>query len=285
MRPISITSSCAKIAESYFVCEFFKHTFSEHIDPNQYGCTKGRSTTLALIKFTHYIYQSLDNSTNFARILLIDFRKAFDLINHNILFDKMNNIRLPPHIALWFLSFLNNRSQYFSANSIFSSTQSVNAGTPQGTLSGPLNFNLLINDLMFNLECIKYVDDTTATSVSDDPLDEALQHAADDLTSWCNDSGMQINVGKTKEMLIYFGTRYPTQSVPLIKINNASVERVTSFKLLGIYFNNRLDWKDHVAYITTKASKHIFCLFKLVRAGVDTKSVIYVYCSLLSDRF
>ena len=143
LRPICITSSCAKIAES-FVCDFFKHTFVEHCDPNQYGCTKGRSTTLALIKFFHYIYQSLDNSTNFARILLIDFRKAFDLINHNILCDKMNNIKLPPHIALWFLSFLNNRSQYVSVNSVCSRTRSVNAGTPRELCLGPLTSTFLL---------------------------------------------------------------------------------------------------------------------------------------------
>jgi len=164
-----------------------------------------------------------------------------------------------------------------------SRTQSANAGTPQGTLSGPLNFNLLINDLIFDIECIKYVDDsdTTVTSISDDPLDEALQHAADDLTSWCDDNGMEINMGKTKEMLIHFGTRYPSQSVPLVKINNAPVERVTSFKLLGVYFNNRLDWKDHVAHITTKASKRIFCLHQLVRAGIDARALTNVYCSLI----
>ena len=280
LRPISITSSCSKIAES-FVCRFFNDVFTDHCDDNQFGCIKGRSTTLALIKFFHYLYCSTDNSENFARVLLVDFKKAFDLINHNILYKKMMNINLPPHLTLWFLSFLNNRSQFVSINSSSSSTQYVNAGTPQGTLSGPQDFNLLINDLVFNIEYIKYVDDTTTTSVSDDPLDDALQHAADDLSSFCSSTDMHINVGKTKEMLIYFGKRYPSQSIPTVHVNGTSIERVNSTKLLGVYFNNRLDWKDHVTYIVTKASKRIFCLSQLVRAGISTKQLVNIYCSLI----
>ena len=280
LRPISITSSCAKIAES-FVCKFFNETFGDHCDPNQFGCTKGRSTTLALIKFTHYLYQSIDNCNNFVRILLIDFRKAFDLIDHNILYNKMTDIELPPHLTVWFLSFLNNRSQYVSINSSRSSTRYVNAGTPQGTLSGPLDFNLMINDLTFDVEYCKYVDDTTATSVSDDPLDDALQHAADRLSCWCGTSGMHINEGKTKEVLIHFGKSYPVHSIPPIKINGADIERVDSFKMLGVYFNTRLDWNDHAAHIVTKANKRIFCLIQLVRAGVASKDIVRVYCSLI----
>ena len=280
LRPISITSSCSKIAES-FICRFFNDVFTDHCDINQFGCIKGRSTTLALIKFFHYLYLSTDNCCNFARILLVDFKKAFDLINHNTLYKKMTNIDLPPHLTLWFLSFLNNRSQFVSVNSSPSRTQSVNSGTPQGTLSGPLDFNLLINDLVFDVEYIKYVDDTTATSVSDDPLDDALQHAADDLSSFCSSNCMHINVGKTKEMLIYFGKRYPAQSIPPIQVNGTSIERVKSTKLLGVFFNNRLDWKDHVTYIVTKASKRIFCLSQLVRVGISTKHVVNIYCSLI----
>ena len=185
------------------MCKFFNEIFTDHLDPNQFGGTGGRSTTLALIKFSHHLYKSLDRGNNFARILLVDFRKAFDLINQNILYEKMQKIKLPPHLTLWFLSFLHNRSQYVSVNSSCSSTHYVNAGTPQGTLSGPLDFNLLINDLSFDLDYLKYIDDTTATSVSDDPLDDALQFAADYLCRWCHTRGMEINVGKTKEGLIF----------------------------------------------------------------------------------
>jgi hypothetical protein len=100
------------------------------------------------------------------------------------------------------------------------------AGTPQGTLSGPNDFKLLINDLQFDLPYGKYVDDTTVVSVSSQPTDYSLQAASNQLCTWCDDNGMQINVKKTKEMLIHFGKGVSNSEVPLLSINNVSVERV-----------------------------------------------------------
>lgn len=280
LRPISITSSLSKIAES-FMCRFFNDHFTPYRDPNQYGCTKGLSTTLALISFTHYLFESLDNSNCFARILFVDFTKSFDLINHNILYHKMLDINLPPHLCVWFLSFLINRLQYVSINNISSGYKLISAGTPQGTLSGPIDFNLLINDLRFTLEYLKYVDDTTVISISDDPLDNSLQQAADDLTIWCCENGMEINNTKTKEMLIYFGKKYPHNAVPNLFINNSTIERVSCFKLLGVYYNNVLTWSNHVSYIVSKACKRIYCITQLVRAGINCNDVVTVYCSII----
>ena len=280
LRPISITSSLSKIAES-FICRFFDDTFRNHCDPNQFGGVKGKSTTLALIKFSHYLFKCLDNRDKFVRILFVDFVKAFDLINHNILFSKMENIQLPPHIKLWFLSFLYNRSQFVNIESSFSSVKTVNAGTPQGTLSGPVNFNLLINDLQFFLEYLKYVDDTNYVSESDDPLDDSFQNAADYLSSWCTENETKLNVDKTKEMLLYFGKKYPSQSIPNVCINGMAVERVRSFKLLGVIFNDTLTWTEHVIYLISKASKRIFSIVQLVKSGVCPSDVIKIYCSII----
>ena len=193
----------------------------------------------------------------------------------------MVNINLPSHVSVWLLSFLVNRSQFVSVNNMCSEFTTTNAGAPQGTSCGPLAFNLLINDLVFNLDYLKYVDDTTAVSVSDDPLDDSLQSATDDLSNWCDENGMRINVFKTKEMLIYFGKNYPRGAVPNLVINNSTIERVSTFKLLGVYFNNDLTWSDHVAYIVTKACKRIYCIKQLVHAGIASKDVIIVYCSII----
>jgi hypothetical protein len=183
--------------------------------------------------------------------------------------------------CVWFLSFLINRLQYVSINNISSGFKLVNAGTPQGTLSGPIDFNLLINDLRFSLEYLKYVDDTTAISISDDPLDNSLQQAANDLNIWCHENGMQISSTKTKEMLIYFGKKYPLNAVPNLLINDTTIERVTCFKLLGIYYNDTLTWSNHVSYIVSKACKRTFCIYQLVRAGINCKDIITVYCSII----
>jgi len=81
-----------------------------------------------------------------------------------------------------------------------------NAGTPQGTISGPNDFKLLINDLSFELDYAKYVDDTTVLSVSSNPADNSLQLAANHLVDWTTHNYMIVNECKTKEMLIHFGS-------------------------------------------------------------------------------
>ena len=193
----------------------------------------------------------------------------------------MLDISLPPHLTTWFLSFLNNRLQFVSIDNVSSNFNVTNAGTPQGTISGPLCFNLLINDLMFLLPYLKYVDDTSVLSISDDPLDTSLQHETDNLCRWCDKNGMRVNPDKTKEMLLYFGKKYPTDSIPNIIINGTPIERTSCFKLLGVYFNNQLTWSDHISYIVAKASKRIYCITQLTRCSVNPKNIITVYCSII----
>lgn len=280
LRPISITSSLSKIAESY-MCKFFNAHFQQHLDFDQFGCTAGRSTVLALVKICHYLFTAMDSRDIFGRILFVDFTKAFDLIDHNILFQKMCELDFAPHIIVWFLSFLVNRTQFVSLGTSFSECKITNAGTPQGTLSGPNDFKLMINDLMFDLAYIKYVDDTTVASVSCDPLDESLQRAADHLLDWCAKNGMRLNSSKTKEMVIYFGKKFPVTAVPPINIDGTVIERVSTFKLLGVVFNSQLTWHDHVNYILSKVSKRMYYISQLVKSGVKDSNVIEIYCSVI----
>ena len=280
LRPIAITSSVSKVAE-HFICQFFNEHFDPLVDDNQFGCTRSRSTTLALLKFTHLLFTSSDLSCNFIRILLVDFSKAFDLVDSNVLYDKFVSYGFPSHVTAWFLSFLDKREQYVKVGNRESSVCISHAGTPQGTLSGPRDFKLLINDLSFELPFIKYVDDTNCTSVSDDPLDNSLQLAADSLLSWCGDSGMRVNPLKTKEALIYFGKLFSGSYVPRITINGEQIERVNTFKFLGVIFNSELSWSDHVRYMLDKIARRYFIIHQLSRIGLNHKDIVSVYCAVM----
>ena len=112
------------------------------------------------------------------------------------------------------------------------------AGTPQGTLAGPNDFKLLIDDLKFNLDYAKYVDDTTVYSVSSDPQDAILQAAADNFVGWAQQNSMLVNESKTKELIIHFGKLIDIDSTENIVMNGRTIERVQSFKLLGIHILN-----------------------------------------------
>ena len=233
LRPISVTSSLAKIAEHY-ISQHFNARFKKLIDCNQFGCATGRSTTLALLKFAEELYRSADSSNNIIRIMFVDLSKAFDRVNHNILLQKFLDNNFPLNVTLWSLMFLFNRSQHVNIDQQSSSVLFSHAGTPQGTLAGPDNFKLLINDLRPNVPYIKYVDDLSCLSCSDDPHNDSLQCAANEVSSWCELNGMILNAAKTKEMIVYFGRRYNNCDIPYLKINGNQIERVPFFKLLGV---------------------------------------------------
>ena len=131
------------------------------MDANQFGSAKGRSTTLALIKFSHILFDAADDSTNIVRVLFVDFRKAFELIDNNVFCNKLIANMFPPHLSLWSLSFLCDRCQFVKIGHNCSKVMYVNAGAPQGTRAGPNDFNLMINYLHFELPYVKYVDDVS----------------------------------------------------------------------------------------------------------------------------
>ena len=280
VRPIAITNGIAKVAEK-FVAQWFNEHFQTHLDKNQFGCTANRSTTHALIKISHEIFKASDNSNNFIRILFVDFAKAFDLIDHNVLLQKFIKYDFPPHISAWSLSFLHDRQQFVKVNGSISSVQGSNAGTPQGTISGPNEFKLIINDLEFDGQYAKYVDDTTTLSISTDPLNLELQNSANKLSDWTRLNHMRINESKTKEMLIYFGSKYNPDVVRNITINSVDIERVATFKLLGVMFSNDLSWTEHVHYILKKVAKRMYCMHYLTRAGIKECDSVIIYCSII----
>ena len=99
------------------------------------------------------------------RIVLLDFAKAFDLINHGKLLVKLKANDVPPHILRWMGSFLLDRTQQVKIGKTVSSVGNPNGGVPQGTVSGPRHFIMYINDLTTIAPIYKYVDDSTLFEV------------------------------------------------------------------------------------------------------------------------
>ena len=103
--------------------------------------------------------------------------------------------------------------------------------------------------MQFDIGYVRFVDDTTTFSVSNDPYNCLLQKAADYLVSWTNVNGMVINTSKTQEMVVYFGKQLCVTDIPLIYINGRHIKRAASFKLLGVVISSDLTCDAHVSYI------------------------------------
>ncbi len=136
---------------------------------NQYGCIPNSSTTHALVNLVvHNWSQATDGTGADVRVIALDYRNAFNLIDHNILISKLSNYGINPHIVNWICDFLSNRSQRVKlANDCLSEWKLVPAGVPQGTKLGPWLFLIMIEDLeiLSSDGTVRFVDDTTAYEI------------------------------------------------------------------------------------------------------------------------
>jgi hypothetical protein len=279
LRPISLTPILCKGIE-YYARDWFMDIFKSQIDEYQYGSQSECSTVIALAQLFHNWLLNLDSGKNVVRILLVDFSKAFDLVDHNILINKVSKTGAPEFLISWLHSFLCGRQQRVKIGSTFSKWTPLNAGVPQGTLLGPSTFLLHINDLKTDCNSVKYVDDTTIWETCDKRGENSnIQNAANQTFTWCQTNNMRLNTDKTKEMLIDFSKK-PFNIKPIC-MNDSDIERVKSTKLLGVIINNTLTWNDHVDYICNKASKRLYFLRLLRRANIIPLDIVQVYCSTI----
>ena len=138
LRLISLTPILSKVGEEFVVDGYVKPAVLAKIDRNQYGSVPKSSTVHALISMLHNWYKDTDGNGSTMRVMLFDFKKAFDLIDHAILMAKLGDYELPPWVLDWIADFLTDRKQRVKlAHDCHSDWGSVRAGVPQETKLGP----------------------------------------------------------------------------------------------------------------------------------------------------
>ena len=177
------------------------------------------------------MYKHID-SGNIVFSLFLDFRKAFDCVNHEILLSKFNTYGVRGIALDWLSSYLTNREQYVSINNVDSNLRVIQCGVPQGSILGLLLFLIFINDITkcFNqFKYIFYADDSTLSSYvpGDNVLDsvELINSELKRLDRWLKSNKISINADKTKYMLFSYNknVNFPDISVGNNTINETSV--------------------------------------------------------------
>lgn len=279
IRPISLTPVLAKVMES-FTCKWVKDFIANDIDPHQYGSVQNSSTVHALVELVHRWQQALDEPGNALRVLLLDYSKAFDRVDHNILLRKLANMGIPDFLIRWFTSFLCGRRQRTKIGDILSEWTSINAGVPQGTLFGPVGFIVHINDLRSVLDITKYVDDSSLWEVCDNlGISSNLQQGATEAIQWSDNNLMKANCDKTKELLVDFSRK--VSDIPCVNIKGTDIERVQCAKLLGVIITSDLTWGEHVDNVHNRAAQRLYFLRLLKRAGMPADSMVKVYTAIV----
>ena len=284
LRPISLTPTISKVAEDFIVSDYIKPAVMKIIDPNQFGTISNSSTTMAIISMLHKWYGDTDGTGSTIRVLLCDYRKAFDLIDHSLLVAKLKQLDIPGSVINWIISFLTGRSQRVAlGNHCFSEWGRVPSGVPQGTKLGPWLFLIMINDLIVSepFSIWKYVDDSTVSETVLKGAQSNIQLAADEVNLWSKSNLFQLNCEKTKELVITYGRSKPEDLFPPISIEEEPIGVVTKTYLLGVTINSKLSWDDHITKLVKKATRKIYFLVQLKRARVPPTELVLYYCACI----
>jgi len=155
----------------------------------------------------------------------------------------------------------------------------MDADMPQGSFLRPLTFIMLVDSLQASCMTHKFVDDTTLSEVVAKTVTSHMQAFCDELVQQSEEARMNVNGRKTKKMMIDPIAKEPSQ---LLSLCGAMIDRVTAFKLLGVYVSCDLKWSEHVDAIVSKAASRLHFLKQLKRAGAPIRDLYcistYLYC-------
>ena len=266
-RPISLLSTFSKIYEKIMhgrVLNFLESNNSLH--EMQYGFRPGRSCEHALLAAQNSIQNALSRK-QVTLLLLIDFSKAFDLVDHEILLGKLQHYGIRGPAYKWFESYLKNRQQFVTINGIDSSTTPLTYGVPQGSILGPLLFIIYINDLpgISSLaKFILYADDANIiiTGSCHEEVYIKARELSNKLVDWVNSNGLSLNLKKTIYM-IFGGTRKTTNE--RFFIGGTEIEKRSDARFLGVIMDDKLTWSKHISAIKARMSRYFGIMFKLKR--------------------
>ena len=286
-RPISVLPVISKIFETIIHEQLSEYFISNNLFcPQQYGFRKNSSTELAALELLDRVLDQMDKHKipiNFH----IDLSKAFDSLRHDILLDKLTYYGVTHPAKKLIESYLSNRKQFVQVGNIKSTMKQVSTGVPQGSIVGPLLFNICINDIVkasSKFAFILYADDTTLNSTLDlfgndtEEIQNSVISELKKVFKWLDVNKLCLNVSKSKFMLF----QMPQKRVPhlLFSIDRMHIEQVTEFNFLGLIIDSNLNWKAHLSAIGTKISRVIGLLHKL--KYIFPKQVLHsIYNSLI----
>jgi hypothetical protein len=204
-------------------------------------------------------------------MLLADFSKAFDTINFKTVLKKLHRLNFSHGFLYWITSYLTNRLQYVQIDDKKSNLTPVCFGVPQGSILGPFIFNLYVSDVDVPQTCCQYADDILLyehckTAKLDQSIDN-MQQSLDSLNHWSSLSNLSLNAKKTKSMLFSTAQMSRAHSFDKVKPDlicaNQEIKRETATKLLVVIFTDRLNWNEHIKYLTSSCCAVLAILRKL----------------------
>lgn len=278
IRPISLLKTPAKLLEKV-VLSSVKPMLLEHYGRHQFGFRQDSSTLCALVSLDNYLKSSLDNpETDGAIMLAYDYSKAFDTLKKEHIIKQLIRSHFPPGFIHWITNYLSDRKQFVQIGSTSSFMTDVTSGIPQGSILGPFLYCVATSSFGFDsslCHLTKYADDTTlCMPIYKSGGNNHIQHFHGALVDWSQEMDLQINLSKCKSLTIL--KRHSNS----FAINIPGIQRVESLNILGVHFNSRATWADHIDHIVKNSSRRFFAI-RVLRPILSNEELKTIYFSFI----
>jgi len=298
-RPIALLSNFSKIMERVMHARLSGY-LEEHeiITSSQFGFRPNHSTIHPIVHLNTFVTQAFNDKKHVLAIFC-DLRKAFDCVNHNILFKKLKKIGVRGIELEWFKSYFSERKQFVSLNGYDSALLEIVLGVPQGSILGPLLFLIYINDLpeCTLLKILLFADDTTILAAGDnlEELYNTVNREFYKIACYFRRNLLSLHPKKTQYIVfstsrgagefqgdVYLNYNNPDQGDPslihtLTRVMGGPDDPAVKF--LGLYIDPSLNFKHHIQTIRKKLSSALFFM-RTAKNTLNTKALTSLYYSL-----
>lgn len=282
-RAISLLSSISKIFELHLRNQMLQFLQSNKmLSASQHGFTLSKSTETALCEFQIKMIDALDRGLSVVG-LFVDFSRAFDVIDHSILLAKLHRYGFRGNCHNLISSYLGHRCQYVNINNKKSKHTYLSMGVPQGSVIGPFLFLIFANDLFNFIErsahgvsVTSYADDTNVLIVDKNSpeLINKTEIIYNKILMWSMKNHLNLNLDKTNFVL--FSNKTVSDKITIFADSENALTSISTSKMLGVTFDSRLLWYDHISGLCSRLRQTCFALkFMTNHFGLEVLKTLY----------
>ena len=284
-RPVSVLTGIAKIFESV-ICDQMSSYFDKILSPSLAAYRKNYSCEDVLLRSIEDWRDALDRN-HFIGCMSMDLSKAFDSLPHSLLLAKLLTYGMSECSVKLIRSYLTDRKQCVKIDNEYSLWKSMKRGVPQGSLTGPLLFNVFLNDFVVYMQkycdIYNYADDNSLCYRHENltVMKQTMEECSNKAIAWFNANNMQANAKKFQCMLLQRQSK--TLSISF-KVDNEIITPSESIKILGVHLDKDLSFTKHVSNLCKTTARQVNILGRLTKQ-LSHESKLKILHSFIMSNF